>query len=99
MLYKCLKSCPWLVWKCRHYPATVQAKSRPMNAIVERMLAFGEFEIFVFGDDCILNKPISEWPTCECLLSWHSDGFPLIKAYNTPNPSLLQYSNALRLLP
>lgn len=56
-----------------------KARSRPMNAIVDRMLAFGEFEIFVFGDDCILNRPIQEWPTCECLLSWHSDGFPLVK--------------------
>ena len=68
------------LWTEDQHLASVQAKSRPMNAIVERMLAFGEFEIFVFGDDCILNKPISEWPTCECLLSWHSDGFPLIKA-------------------
>ena len=56
-----------------------KARSRPMNAIVERMLAFGEFEIIAFGDDCILNKPVTEWPTCECLLSWHSDGFPLAK--------------------
>ena len=56
-----------------------KAKSRPMNAIVDRMLAFGEFEIFTFGDDCILTKPIQEWPACECLLSWHSDGFPLGK--------------------
>ena len=50
-----------------------------MNAIVDRMLAFGEFEIFTFGDECILTKPVQEWPTCECLLSWHSDGFPLSK--------------------
>ena len=56
-----------------------KARSRPMSAIVDRMLAFGEFEIFTFGDDCILTKPIQDWPTCECLLSWHSDGFPLAK--------------------
>ena len=42
-----------------------KAKSRPMSAIVDRMLAFGEFEIFTFGDDCILTKPIQEWPACE----------------------------------
>ena len=56
-----------------------KAQSKPMNAIVERMLAFGEFEIFTFGDNTILEKPVSEWPQCECLLSWHSDGFPLAK--------------------
>lgn len=32
------------------------------------------------GDDTILHKPIEEWPVCECLLSWHSDGFPLARA-------------------
>ena len=58
-----------------------KARSRPMNAIVDRMLAFGEFEIFTFSDECILTKPIQEWPTCECLLSWHSDGFPLAKVF------------------
>lgn len=61
-----------------------KARSRPMNAIVERMLAFGEFEIIIFGDDCILNKPVTEWPACECLLSWHSEGFSLAKVTSLP---------------
>ena len=64
-----------------------KACSRPMKAIIDRMLAFGEFEIFTFGDSTILNKPVSEWPHCECLLSWHSDGFPLAKAIHPPVPS------------
>jgi len=71
---------PLFVTECQ----TLQAKSRPMNAIVDRMLAYGEFEIFTFGDDCILNQPIKDWPTCECLLSWHSDGFPLVKVTCPP---------------
>ncbi len=46
---------------------------------MERLEAYGEFDIKYFGDDTILGKPVTEWPTCDCLLSWHSDGFPLAK--------------------
>ncbi len=56
-----------------------KANSKPMRAIIQRLIAFGEFEVELFGDDNILNKPVSEWPLCDCLLSWHSDGFPLHK--------------------
>lgn len=56
-----------------------KAKSKPMKAILQRLLAFGEFETELFGDDNILNKPVNQWPTCDCLLSWHSEGFPLKK--------------------
>ena len=51
----------------------------PKQAIVERLEAYGEFDIRYFGDEAILGRPVSEWPTCDCLLSWHSDGFPLAK--------------------
>ena len=56
-----------------------KAHSRPMKAIVDRLETYGEFEITYFGDETILDKPIAEWPSCDCLLSWHSDGFPLAK--------------------
>ena len=39
-----------------------------------------EFDVEVFTNDMICNKPIEEWPLCDCLLSWFSDGFPLDKA-------------------
>ena len=55
-----------------------------MQAIVERLIAFGEFEVEVFGDDVTLHKPIAEWPVCDVLLSWHSDGFPLDKVRAVP---------------
>ena len=33
----------------------------------------------MFGDEVILNHPVEDWPLCDALLSWHSDGFPLKK--------------------
>lgn len=57
-----------------------KARSKQMRAIVERLLRYNEFEVVVFGDDVILNKPVEEWPVVTCLLSWHSEGFPLKKS-------------------
>ncbi|KXZ56516.1 hypothetical protein GPECTOR_1g463 [Gonium pectorale] len=57
-----------------------KARSKPMKEILERLTAWGEFEVVIFGDDVILDKPTEEWPLVECLLCWHSDGFPLKKA-------------------
>ena len=51
-----------------------------MQQIINRLVAYGEFEVFTFGDDVILNKGVEEWPLCDYLLSWFSDGFPLKKA-------------------
>ena len=56
-----------------------KARSKPMRAILDRLHAFGEFDIVVFGDKTIVEQPISEWPLCDCLLAWHSEGFPLDK--------------------
>ena len=57
-----------------------KANSKQMRAIIQRLQRYGEFEVSPFGDDTILNKPIEEWPIVTCLLSWHSDCFPLKKA-------------------
>ena len=57
-----------------------------MMAILERLRGCGEFDTVIFGDKAILEDPVTEWPRCDCLLSWHSDGFPLKKA----RPVLLQ---------
>ncbi|KAG1662671.1 hypothetical protein FOA52_014597 [Chlamydomonas sp. UWO 241] len=57
-----------------------KARSKPMVRILERMMAFGEFQVIHFGDDVILNQSAEQWPLCDCLISWFSDGFPLKKA-------------------
>eukprot|EP00775_Hariotina_reticulata_P002529 gene2529-2831_t len=57
-----------------------KAHSKPMKEIVSRLVGYGEFDVVFFGDELILNAPISEWPRVDCLMSWYSDGFPLHKA-------------------
>ncbi|KAL6759871.1 hypothetical protein V8C86DRAFT_3024703, partial [Haematococcus lacustris] len=70
-----------LSWHSDGFPlAKAEAKSKQMQEILDRLTAFGEFTIVHFSDDILLNKPIEEWPICDTLLSWHSDGFPLAKA-------------------
>ncbi|KAG1672844.1 hypothetical protein FOA52_004648 [Chlamydomonas sp. UWO 241] len=57
-----------------------KARSKPMKEVVTRITSFNEFEVVFFGDECILGEAVENWPQVDCLLSWHSDGFPLDKA-------------------
>ncbi|XP_062106712.1 inositol hexakisphosphate and diphosphoinositol-pentakisphosphate kinase VIP2-like isoform X4 [Humulus lupulus] len=54
--------------------------SAPMKQILDRLQAFGEFEIIHFGDKVILEEPIERWPICDCLIAFYSNGYPLEKA-------------------
>ncbi|KAL0285500.1 UNVERIFIED_CONTAM: Inositol hexakisphosphate and diphosphoinositol-pentakisphosphate kinase VIP2 [Sesamum angustifolium] len=57
-----------------------EASSAPMSQILERLQAFGEFEIVHFGDKVILKEPIERWPICDCLIAFYSTGYPLQRA-------------------
>ncbi|KAH7846728.1 hypothetical protein Vadar_017420 [Vaccinium darrowii] len=54
--------------------------SAPMAQILDRLQAFGEFEIKYFGDKVILEDPMESWPVCDCLIAFYSSGYPLEKA-------------------
>ncbi|KAL0332027.1 UNVERIFIED_CONTAM: Inositol hexakisphosphate and diphosphoinositol-pentakisphosphate kinase VIP1 [Sesamum calycinum] len=57
-----------------------EAFSGPMLQILDRLQAFGEFDIVHFGDKVILEEPIERWPVCDCLIAFYSTGYPLNKA-------------------
>ncbi|CAN1162845.1 Inositol hexakisphosphate and diphosphoinositol-pentakisphosphate kinase VIP2, partial [Linum perenne] len=57
-----------------------EVSSAPMGKILERLQAFGEFEVIQFGDKVILEDPIERWPICDCLIAFYSSGYPLEKA-------------------
>ncbi|XP_077942118.1 inositol hexakisphosphate and diphosphoinositol-pentakisphosphate kinase 2 isoform X18 [Gasterosteus aculeatus] len=57
-----------------------KSKSKPMTQILERLCKFEFITVVIFPEDAILNEPVDKWPLCDCLISFHSKGFPLDKA-------------------
>ncbi|KRT83754.1 Phosphatase [Oryctes borbonicus] len=53
-----------------------KSQSKPMKEILTRLQEFEYIKIIVFPEE----KSVEEWPDCDCLISFHSKGFPLEKA-------------------
>uniref|UniRef100_A0ACB8EQL5 Inositol hexakisphosphate and diphosphoinositol-pentakisphosphate kinase 2 n=1 Tax=Sphaerodactylus townsendi TaxID=933632 RepID=A0ACB8EQL5_9SAUR len=57
-----------------------KSNSKPMKEILERVSMFKYITVVIFEEDVILNELVENWPLCDCLISFHSKGFPLDKA-------------------
>lgn len=57
-----------------------KSHSKPMQEILERLGRFDYLKPLVFEERVILEEPVENWPLCDCLISFHSKGFPLDKA-------------------
>ncbi|XP_014679838.1 PREDICTED: inositol hexakisphosphate and diphosphoinositol-pentakisphosphate kinase 2-like [Priapulus caudatus] len=57
-----------------------KSNSKPMKEILERLENWKYIQTLIFDEDQILQEPVEKWPVCECLISFHSQDFPLRKA-------------------
>ncbi|KAG8178546.1 hypothetical protein JTE90_015916 [Oedothorax gibbosus] len=62
-----------------------KSQSKPMKEILTRLEEFEYLKTVVFQEEVILNEPVEKWPVCDCLISFHSKGFPLAKAVEYSN--------------
>ncbi|KAM9471000.1 inositol hexakisphosphate and diphosphoinositol-pentakisphosphate kinase 1 [Clarias gariepinus] len=73
-----------------------KSNSKPMTQIMERLCKFEYITVVIFPEEVILNEPVENWPVCDCLISFHSKGFPLDKAVSYAklrNPLLINDLN------
>jgi len=54
--------------------------SKPMKEILTRLEEFEYIKTYIFSEKVILEEPVERWPVVDCLISFHSKGFPLEKS-------------------
>ncbi|XP_043280972.1 inositol hexakisphosphate and diphosphoinositol-pentakisphosphate kinase 2 isoform X9 [Venturia canescens] len=62
-----------------------KSQSKPMKEILTRLEEFEYIKVVVFPEEVILKEPVEDWPIVDCLISFHSKGFPLDKAIHYAN--------------
>lgn len=56
-----------------------KVESRTMQCILKRLQKSYDFDIVQFTERMILHADVSEWPKVDCLIAFHSTGYPLEK--------------------
>ncbi|XP_059094246.1 inositol hexakisphosphate and diphosphoinositol-pentakisphosphate kinase-like isoform X3 [Tigriopus californicus] len=59
--------------------------SKPMREILTRLEEFEYITTLIFPENVILYEVVEKWPLCDCLIAFHSKGFPLVKAIRYAN--------------
>ena len=54
--------------------------SKPMREILTRLEEFEYIKTLIFPEHVVLHEPVERWPLCDCLIAFHSKGFPLDKS-------------------
>ncbi|KNG86710.1 hypothetical protein ANOM_005179 [Aspergillus nomiae NRRL 13137] len=67
---------PWRLGICAMED---KALSKANQEIFRRLQIDGLIEVVLFGDKTLLSKKPEEWPVCDFLVAFYSDGFPLEK--------------------
>eukprot|EP00397_Hematodinium_sp_SG-2012_P038459 GEMP01041839.1.p1 GENE.GEMP01041839.1~~GEMP01041839.1.p1 ORF type:complete len:410 (+),score=93.22 GEMP01041839.1:201-1430(+) len=57
-----------------------KAQSQPMKELLAQVCVSDLFQVIIFGDTNLLDRPVEDWPICDVLIVFHTHQFPLHKA-------------------